>query len=532
MELAVASLSPISIATLFIFLFISHYFFQKWRHHQKVGNQQKQAISPPGAWPIIGHLHLLRKAKLPHHALATMADDYGPIFRLQLGTRSALVISNREMAKEALYHNDAAAASRPSFYGMKKFSYDYALFGLAPTSHYWREMRKIIISHLLSNQRVDMLKTVMFSQIEMSLNELYDAARRSNESGGVSVEMRRWFRDVALNTVLKIIMGKRCVGPNGCDEDAAKELQKTITESFRIMDGGLLSDFFPLFGWLGLDRDVKKIEKIAKRSDRVLQRWLEEHRRKRSGCGSLSLDTKENGDFMDSLITLHDRNKLPTCFDGDTIIKATILSMISGGTESTMVTLTWAISLMLNNPHTIEKAQQELDEIVGRERRVNESDINKLVYIQAIIKETMRLYPTAPLIGPREFLQDCMVGDYFVSKGTQLIPNVWKIQTDPKIWPDPFEFKPERFLTTHKDVELKGKNFELLPFGTGRRGCPGVAFALQMEQFILAGFLHLFDVKNMTSELIDMSERYGLANEKVTPLYVLVSPRLPSHIYA
>lgn len=206
-------------------------------------------------------------------------------------------------------------------------------------------------------------------------------------------------------------------------------------------------------------------------------------------------------------------------------------NMIAGGTESSSVTLTWALSLLVNNPRALEKAYEELDQVVGRDRRVKESDITKLVYLQAVVKETMRLYPAGPLLGPREFYKDCFVAGYFVPKGTQLIPNIWKIQTDPRVWPDPFEFKPERFLTTHCDVDLKGNNFELIPFGSGRRGCPAVAFGLQMVHFALAGFLHSFTVKTPTPQPVDMAENFGMANEKVVPLDVLVTPRLPSHLH-
>ena len=124
--------------------------------------------------------------------------------------------------------------------------------------------------------------------------------------------------------------------------------------------------------------------------------------------------------------------------------------MIGGGSDTSTVTLTWAISLLLNNRHVLKKAQDELDIQVGKERIVNESDISKLVYLQAIVKETLRMYPPAPLLAPREFIEDCIIGGYHVPKGTRLITNLWKIQTDPRIWSEPLKFMPERFLTTHK----------------------------------------------------------------------------------
>jgi cytochrome P450 len=169
---------------------------------------------------------------------------------------------------------------------------------------------------------------------------------------------------------------------------------------------------------------------------------------------------------------------------------------------------------------------------LAKKRCVNESDIDKLVYLQAIVKETLRLYPSGPLSGPREFSENCIVGGYNVIKGTRLITNLWKIQTDPSIWQDPLEFKPERFLTTHKDIDVRGNHFELLPFGSGRRICPGISFGLQMVHLTLASFLHSFDILNPTPpELIDTSEDFGLANNKATPLEIFVKPHLALNCY-
>jgi cytochrome P450 len=179
----------------------------------------------------------------------------------------------------------------------------------------------------------------------------------------------------------------------------------------------------------------------------------------------------------------------------------------------------------------MEKVKKELDIQVGKERCVNELDISKLVYLQAIVKETLRLYPAAPLSGPREFSENCTLGNFQVKKGTRLITNLWKIHTDPNVWPDPLEFNPERFLTTHKDVDFRGNHFELLPFGSGRRMCPGISFGLQMLHFSLASFLHSFDILNPTPGLIDMSEKFGITNTKATPLEILVKPGLSLNCY-
>ncbi|KAG2383930.1 Cytochrome P450 [Vigna angularis] len=233
---------------------------------------------------------------------------------------------------------------------------------------------------------------------------------------------------------------------------------------------------------------------------------------------------------MDVMISLFD-GKTIDGIDADTMIKSTVLTVISGATDTTNVVLIWTISLILRNPSVLEKVKTELDIQIGKERLVSESDINKLTYLQAIVKETLRLYPPGPLSGPREFTDNCTLNGYNIEKGTRLITNLWKIQTDSNVWEDPLEFKPERFLTTHKDVDIKGQHFELLPFGSGRRMCPGVSFGLQMVHFILASFLHSFEILSASSDPIDMTETFGLTNTKTTPLEILVKPRLSFTCY-
>ena len=207
-------------------------------------------------------------------------------------------------------------------------------------------------------------------------------------------------------------------------------------------------------------------------------------------------------------------------------------AVVLGATDTSSVTHTWALCLLLNNPHTLEKVKEEIDLHIGKERLcILESDINKLVYLQAVVKETLRLYPASPLSGIREFREDCQIGGYDVKKGTRLFTNLWKMQTDPSVWPDPLEFKPERFLTTHKHVDLRGNHFELLPFGSGRRICPGISFALRSAYLTLANFLHSFEVSKTSNKPIDMTAVVETTNIKVTTLEVLIKPRLSTNYY-
>lgn len=205
-------------------------------------------------------------------------------------------------------------------------------------------------------------------------------------------------------------------------------------------------------------------------------------------------------------------------------------ALVSGGSDTTLVTLIWTLSLLLNNPHALKEAQSELDTHIGKDRKVEESDLTNLVYLQAVIKETLRLHPAGPLSVPRAATEDCTIAGYHVPAGTSLIFNVWKLQRDPSVWSDPLEFRPERFLTSHSHVDVKGQNYELLPFGSGRRACPGSSLALQMLQLSLARLLHHFELTTQSGAPVDMTESIGLANIKATPLDVLIKPRLPPRL--
>ena len=216
-------------------------------------------------------------------------------------------------------------------------------------------------------------------------------------------------------------------------------------------------------------------------------------------------------------------HRLLTAFNLQTIIIA--------AADTSVVTLTWAIALLLNNRDVLKKAQDELDIQVGTERPVNESDTRNLVYLQAIIKETMRLYPAAPLLLPHESIEECVVNGYLVPAGTQLFVNAWKIQRDPCVWEEPCQFQPERFLTRNKDIDVRGQNFELIPFGSGRRMCPAVSLGLQVMQLTLASLVHGFDFTTPSDEPVDMGEAMGLTIAKATPLEVLVSPRHSASLY-
>lgn len=206
-------------------------------------------------------------------------------------------------------------------------------------------------------------------------------------------------------------------------------------------------------------------------------------------------------------------------------------NLILAGIDTTSVTLTWALSLLLNHTEVLKRVQKEIDIHVGTTRWVEESDIKNLVYFQAIVKETLRLYPPGPLLVPRESLEDCYVGGYLVPRGTQLLVNAWKLHRDPRIWENPCEFRPERFLTSHGSIDVRGQQFEYVPFGSGRRLCPGISSGLQMLHLTLSRLLQGFSFSTAMNAQVDMSEGLGLTLPKATPLEVVLAPRLEHKMY-
>ncbi|XP_004293232.1 PREDICTED: cytochrome P450 82A3-like [Fragaria vesca subsp. vesca] len=468
-----------------------------------------------------------------------MAKKYGPLFTIKLGVHPTLVVSSSQVAKECFTINDIATSSRPKLTAVEIMGYNNAMFGFESAGPYWREVRKIAILQLLSNRRLQILAHIRVSEVRTFLKQLYttwnssDLMKKEGNSDGdlvVLVELKELLGDLSLNVILRMISGKRySFAANDDEKKEAGHIHTAVRKFIYFVGLFTVGDSIPYIRWLDLGGHEKEMKKTAKEMDAILEGWLEEHKRKRA-LREEEDDIKEPGDFMDALVYALEGADL-SGYDANTVNKATCLNLIAAGSDSMYVTLTWAISLLLNHPHVLERAQEELDTEVGRERAVAESDLCKLVYLQAIVKETLRLYPAAPLAAPHEFNEDCTIAGYHVPKGTRLITNIWRVQTDPQAWPEPLEFKPERFLTTHKDVDVRGQNFELIPFGSGRRSCPAVSFSLQMVQSTLASFLHAFQISAPFNAHVDMSESFGATNVKATPLEVLIKPRLPFELY-
>lgn len=487
-------------------------------------HRNKLPPEPVGRWPLIGHLHLLSATEPAHITFAKMADTYGPIFTLKLGVNKALIVSSWEIAKECFTTNDRIFASRPKLVASKLLGYNSTMLGLSPYGPHWRHVRKLTMLQLLTNHRLDQFQHIRVFEVQTSIKKLYELCikNKNNNEKKALVEMNTWFGDITLNTIFRIVIGKRFsteVDGSGNDNE---EYRKALRDFFEWFGVFVPSDSFPFLKWLDLGGHEKAMKKTAKILDQVFDKWLQEHRQRKNF---------EEHDFMDVMLSnVEDGGEQLSSCDADTIVKSSCLALILAGSDTTTVTMIWALSLLLNNQEALKRAQLELDEQVGRHKQVKESDVRNLKYLQAIVKETLRLYPAGPLGIPHESMEDCKIVGYHIPAGTRLIVNIQKLQRDPLVWEDPCEFRPERFLTSHKDFKIRGKSPQFIPFGNGRRMCPGISFALQIMHLTLANLLHGFEIERPSKELLNMEESAGMTSIKKDPLQVILTPRLQPQV--
>jgi len=300
----------VTICATFFFLFL---LFRLYR--SRIGS--KTPPPPPeagGAWPLIGHLHLLGGSQPPHVTLGNLADIYGPIFTVRLGVHKTLVVSSYEMVKQCFTVNDKAFASRPKSIAFEIMGYNSSMFGLSPYGSYWRTVRKIATVHVLSAQRIDMLKHVMESEVKEAMKESYSFWLKMKNEGNterVFTEMKEWFGDIAINVVFRTVMGKRFDG----DEEENQRIRKMIRDFFHLSGSFVLSDSLPYLRWLDLDGKQKQMKKTAKELDDFVSVWLDQHKRNKN--------FGREQDFMDVLLSTVDEDLDGR--DADTTIKATCM---------------------------------------------------------------------------------------------------------------------------------------------------------------------------------------------------------------
>ncbi|KAJ9549989.1 hypothetical protein OSB04_022532 [Centaurea solstitialis] len=463
---------------------------------------------PPGprSLPLVGNLLSLDPELHTH--FAALAKTHGPITRLWLGQKLGILITSPALAREVLKVNDTTFANRDVPAAGVEATYGGNDIVWSPYGDQWRMLRKICVREMLCNQTLDSVYSLRRQEVRNTVKHFYGHA-----GSPVNVGEQMFL------TVFNVITGMMWGGTVKAEdrEGLGAEFRRAINEMTGLLGMPNLSDFYPGLARFDLQGIKKKMNVLAKKFDGIFESMIEQ-RRKMGG--------EESKDFLQFLLQLKDGDyKTPFT---PTHLKSLLMDMVVGGTDTTSNAVEFALAEMMNQPQILKKAQQELETVVGKDNIVEESHINKLPYLYAIMKESLRLHPTLPLMVPHCPSESCVIGGYTVPKGSRVFVNAWAIHRDPEIWEKPLEFWPERFIDNKLDYS--GNDFNYFPFGSGRRICAGTAMAERMFMFLLASLIHSFDWEMGEGEKLDLSEKFGIVLKKKDALVAIPTPRLSSAI--
>ncbi|CAO2042010.1 unnamed protein product [Urochloa humidicola] len=481
---------------------------------------------PPGPsrLPIIGSLHhfLLARSPLAHRAMSDLARRHGapPLMYLKLGELALAVASSPRAAREVMLPHDAAAlalASRPWIPSMRP-AMERGAVGLVFARHgaLWRQLRRLSVLELLSARRVRSFRRVR----EDEARRLASSLAAAGGGGAVNVGERLFAltADVTMRAVVGGRFGRR------------EEFLRAIEEGGRLLIGFSVGDLFPSSRLLGFfSGTAGKVTEIHRKTFELMDCAIRQHEERRRAAME---EEKEEDDILGVLLRIHKEGGLEVPLTMD-VVKSLIVDLFSGGSDTSATTLEWAMSELMRNPGAMEKVQHEVRSKLQGKPSVTEDDLHELKYLRLVIKETLRLHPALPLLLPRECTEDCEVMGYDLPKGTMVLVNAWAIGRDPEYWDDADAFQPERF--EDGKIDFKGTDFEFIPFGAGRRMCPGTMFAQAIMELVLATLLYHFDWKlpgGMEPSDLDMTEKMGMTVRRRNDLYLhpIIRVPVPPHI--
>ncbi|PNT61828.1 cytochrome P450 71AV8 [Brachypodium distachyon] len=468
---------------------------------------------PPGPWqlPVIGSLHHLVGA-LPHRAMRDLALRHGPLMLLRMGELPVVVASSAAAAREVLKTHDAAFATRPRTDTFHTMTRDGLGILFAPHGDHWRRVRKLCVTELLSPRRVRSFRGSREAEADSLVASVASVASASQ---GKAVNVSYLVSTYVTDAVVRAVVGGR-IG----DREA---LLASLDEGAKVAAGFSLPDLFPSSRLArALSGTARRVEDVVGELSRIMDAVIEDKRARRSGAGD------EEEDILDVLLRFQHADDAP--LDIGTI-RAVIRDLFGAGSETSATTLQWAMSELMRNPAALRRAQAEVRGVlVGLgQSRVREEALPELSYLQLVIKETLRLHAPVPLLIPRECREPCRVMGYDVPQGAMVLVNAWAIGRDAASWgADAEEFRPERFEDATPAVDFRGSDYEFLPFGAGRRMCPGMTFGVIVTELALASLLFHFDWEHPGGAGgLDMEEALGITARRKNDLLLHATVHAP-----
>ncbi|XP_010528082.1 PREDICTED: cytochrome P450 71B20-like [Tarenaya hassleriana] len=460
----------------------------------------------PRKLPIIGNLHQL--GGLPHRSLHSLSDKYGPVMLLRFGFTPVVVISSSEAAEEVLKTHDLKSCSRPKGVAVRKLSRGFRDIAFSPYSELWRELRKISVLDIFSLRKVRSFRRIREEESHLMVKKLSESASKQ-----APVDLNKTLFWLTSSIMFRVTFGQNFYESKYMDKDRVEELMFEAQAVFTFA----FSDFFPsvlgrFLDWASGQR--KRLNSLFVELDTFYQNVIDDHLKPGRRT------TQDYQDIIDTMLDMIDKQGEDDYFKL-TIdhIKGVIQNVFLAGVDTSAIIMIWAMAELMKNPGTMKKAQDEIRSCIGKKETIDEGDLDKVPCLKLVIKETLRLHPAAPLLVPREAMDHFKIQGYDIPPGTWLQINAWAIGRDPRHWESPDKFIPERFIDN--PVDYKGQHFDLLPFGSGRRICPGVPMAIATIELGLLNLLYFFDWKlpdGMTEKDIDMEEAGTVTVVKKVPL--------------
>ncbi|KAI3840698.1 hypothetical protein MKW92_012686 [Papaver armeniacum] len=491
-----------------VFIILSYNIFQRLRFKLPPG---------PRPWPIVGNLYDIKPVRF--RCFYDWSKIYGPIISVWFGSTLNVVVSNTELAKQVLKEKDQQLADRHRSRSAAKFSRDGTDLIWADYGPHYVKVRKVCTLELFSPKRIEALRPIREDEVTAMVESIFNDCTKPDKSGK-SMIVKNYLSGVAFNNITRLAFGKRFVNSEGIMDEQGLEFKAIVANGLKLGASLAMAEHIPWLRFL-FPLEEEAFAKHGARRDRLTRAIMDEHTLARQTSGG----AKQH--FVDALLTVQEQYDLSE----DTII-GLLWDMITAGMDTTAISVEWAMAELIKNPRVQEKAQEELDRVVGTERVMTELDFSNLPYLMSIAKEALRLHPPTPLMLPHKANANVKIGGYDIPKGSNVHVNVWAVARDPAVWKEPFEFRPERFM--EEDVDMKGHDYRLLPFGAGRRVCPGAQLGINLVASMLGHLLHHFcwnPTDGVKPEELDMSENPGLVTYMRTPLQAVPTPRLPSELY-